>query len=43
LYIFEFLVANAMALFSSSKIPEKCTMQKEDSPSHQTCDTCMEY
>jgi hypothetical protein len=22
---------------------EKCTMQKKDFSSHQTCDTCMEY
>jgi hypothetical protein len=28
------------AVFSSSK---KSTMRKKDSPSHQTCHTCMEY
>jgi triphosphoribosyl-dephospho-CoA synthetase len=22
---------------------EKCTMQKKDFPSHQTCDTCIKY
>jgi hypothetical protein len=31
------------ALFCSSKIPEKYTMQKEDFPSHRTCDTRMKY
>jgi len=31
------------AMFSYSQIPEECTMQKEDSTSHQTCGTCMEY
>jgi hypothetical protein len=29
-----------MAVFTSKK---KRTVQTKDSPSHQTCDTCMEY
>jgi hypothetical protein len=33
----------AQVLFSFSKTPKKYTMQKEDSLSHQTCDTYMEY
>jgi hypothetical protein len=32
-----------LAAFTSSKKKKKITVQTKDSPSHQTCDTCMEY
>ena len=35
--------SNTKPLFNSSQTPNFDTMQKEDSPSHQTCSTCMEY
>ena len=32
-----------LGLVQLPQIPEFVTIQKEDFPSHQTCDTCMEY
>jgi len=39
-----FIVCESLlGVFSYFQIPNFDTMQKEDSPSHQTCGTCMEY
>jgi hypothetical protein len=33
----------SLVVFSSSQLPEFDTIQKEDSPSYQTCGICMKY